>query len=89
MVDGDGGSVHFDAEAFACGLDDSNICLVRHDQREVVRGDAGVSHRLFGRIHHDAHRPTEDLFAFHVDGAANVCPEDFTCAAVGIKIPSE
>ena len=45
-VEHDGGAVVADAEAVAGGLDDADVRLVRHDERDVVGRDAGVGHRL-------------------------------------------
>ena len=88
-VDHDGRALLGDAEALAGGLDDADVGLVRHHQRDVVGTEPGVGHGPLGRLDDDPDGTAEDLLAVHVERAPVLALEQVPQRAVGVQVPAE
>ena len=81
--------LHRDAEPCRRGLDDAEVRLMGHDEREVVDRDAGLRERLRCRVDHHAHRAAEDLAPVHLHVAADIRVQQRLRGAVGAEVPAE
>ena len=69
--------------------DDPGVGLVGDEQTQVVGGQARVRERSFGRLDHDAHRPSEHLRPVHLDRAAVVRVQDVAERSVRAQVEAE
>ena len=78
-----------DAELGAGRRDDPGVGLVGDEEPQVVCRQARVRERSFGRLDHDAHRPSEHLRPVHLDRAAVVGVQDVAQRSVGAQVEAE
>ena len=64
-IDGDDAFVHCQAKLLGSGLQDANVCLMRNQPVDILRGQSGLCQYFLRDIGEHSYRELENCLAVH------------------------